>query len=151
MKILLLGADGQLGYELHRTCAPLGDILPFTISGKLPGGQRCGQVDFAEPGVLSSLVAEHRPQLVLNAVAHTAVDRAEDEPALAQRINAEAVGELARPASAWRPSSCISRPTTSLPADPVVRSARTTRPVRQGLRTTKLAGEQACATAAAGT
>ena len=95
MKILLLGADGQLGYELHRSCAPLGDILPFTINGKLPGGQRCGQVDFAEPGVLPALIAQHRPQLVLNAVAHTAVDRAEDEPALAQRINAEAVAELA--------------------------------------------------------
>jgi dTDP-4-dehydrorhamnose reductase len=95
MKILLLGADGQLGYELHRTCAPLGDILPYTISGKLPGGQRCGQVDFTQPDVLPALVAEHRPSLVLNAVAHTAVDRAEDEPALAQRINAEAVGELA--------------------------------------------------------
>jgi dTDP-4-dehydrorhamnose reductase len=95
MKILLLGADGQLGYELHRTCAPLGDILPYTISGKLPGGQRCGQVDFTQPDVLSALVAQHRPELVLNAVAHTAVDRAEDEPALAQRINAEAVAELA--------------------------------------------------------
>jgi len=95
MKILLLGADGQLGYELHRNCAPLGDIIPYTISGKLPGGQRCGQVDFTQPDVLSALVAELRPQLVLNAVAHTAVDRAEDEPALAQRINAEAVGELA--------------------------------------------------------
>lgn len=95
MKILLLGADGQLGYELHRACAPLGDILPYTISGKLPGGQRCGQVDFTQPDVLPALVAELRPQLVLNAVAHTAVDRAEDEPALAQRINAEAVAELA--------------------------------------------------------
>ena len=95
MKILLLGADGQLGYELHRSCAPLGDILPFTISGKLPGGQRCGQIDFTQPDTLSALLAEHRPALVLNAVAHTAVDRAEDEPALAQRINAEAVAELA--------------------------------------------------------
>ncbi len=95
MKILLLGADGQLGYELHRACAPLGEILPYTFSGKLPGAQNCGQIDFAVPGALSALMAQHRPALVLNAVAHTAVDRAEDEPALAQRINAEAVGELA--------------------------------------------------------
>ena len=95
MKILLLGADGQLGYELHRSCAPLGDIVPFTISGKLPGGQRCGQIDFTQPEVLPALIAQHRPQLVLNAVAHTAVDRAEAESALAQRINAEAVAELA--------------------------------------------------------
>ncbi len=95
MKILLLGADGQLGYELHRSCAPLGEIQAYTISGKLPGGQRCGQIDFTQPDLLTALVVEHRPQLVLNAVAHTAVDRAEDEPALAQRINAEAVAELA--------------------------------------------------------
>jgi dTDP-4-dehydrorhamnose reductase len=95
MKILLLGADGQLGYELHRACAPLGEILPFTYSGLLPGQQRCGQIDFAVEGALAALVAAHKPSLVLNAVAHTAVDRAEDEPALAQRINAEAVGELA--------------------------------------------------------
>ena len=95
MKILLLGADGQLGYELHRACAPLGEILPYTFSGMLPGRQACGQIDFAVDGALAALVAQHKPDLVLNAVAHTAVDRAEDEPALAQRINAEAVGELA--------------------------------------------------------
>lgn len=95
MKILLLGADGQLGFELHRACAAQGDILAYTYSGTLPGGQRCGQIDFGAAGALEALVAEHRPNLVLNAVAHTAVDRAEDEPALAQRINADAVGELA--------------------------------------------------------
>lgn len=95
MKILLLGADGQLGYELHRACAPLGQILPCTLSGELPGKQRCARLDFAVPGALAALVAGQRPDLVLNAVAHTAVDRAEDEPALAQRINAEAVAELA--------------------------------------------------------
>ena len=95
MKILLLGADGQLGYELHRSFAPLGEVVPYTFTGSLPGQQRCGQIDFAIPGALSRLVAEQRPQWVLNAVAHTAVDRAEDEPALARRINAEAVDELA--------------------------------------------------------
>lgn len=95
MKILLLGADGQLGYELHRACAPLGEILPYTLSGLLPGQQRCGQIDFAVPGAVGALVEMHQPTLILNAVAHTAVDRAEDEPALAGRINAEAVGELA--------------------------------------------------------
>lgn len=95
MKILLLGADGQLGYELHRACAPLGDILPYTLSGVLPGGLACGQIDFSVPGSLAALMDQQRPGLVLNAVAHTAVDRAEDEPALAHRINAAAVGELA--------------------------------------------------------
>jgi dTDP-4-dehydrorhamnose reductase len=99
MKILLLGADGQLGYELHRAFAPLGDVEPCTLSGRLPGKQACSQLDFAVPGALASLVAEQRPRLILNAVAHTAVDRAEDEPALAQRINAEAVAELAAAAA----------------------------------------------------
>jgi dTDP-4-dehydrorhamnose reductase len=95
VKILLLGADGQLGYELHRTCAPLGDILPYTYSGKLSGRQACGQVDFGVEGAVEALVREHQPAVVLNAVAHTAVDRAEDEPGLSQRINADAVAELA--------------------------------------------------------
>jgi len=95
VKILLLGADGQLGYELHRTCAPLGEILPYTYSGKLSGRQACGQVDFGVEGAVDALVREHKPSIVLNAVAHTAVDRAEDEPALSQRINAEAVAEMA--------------------------------------------------------
>jgi dTDP-4-dehydrorhamnose reductase len=96
MTILLLGADGQVGYELHRAFAPVGSVLPCTISGMLPGGAHCGRIDFAEAGSLAKLVAETRPSLVLNAVAHTQVDRAEDEPDLAQRINADAVGELAQ-------------------------------------------------------
>ncbi len=96
MSILLLGADGQVGYELHRAFAPLGEIAAFTISGTLPGGARCGQVDFAQAGSLAALVADTRPTLVLNAVAHTQVDRAEDEAELAQRINADAVAELAQ-------------------------------------------------------
>ena len=95
MSLPLLGADGQLGYELHRSLAPLGRVAPYTITGRLPGGQACGRIDFSEVGSLARLVAESRPRLVLNAVAHTAVDRAEDEPALAQRINADAVAELA--------------------------------------------------------
>jgi len=96
MKILLLGADGQVGYELHRAFAPLGDVLPYTYSGTLPGGDDCGQVDFEAVGSLTKLVRDTKPRWVLNAVAHTAVDRAEDEPAKAQRVNAEAVGELAQ-------------------------------------------------------
>jgi dTDP-4-dehydrorhamnose reductase len=96
LKILLLGADGQLGYELHRACAPLGTLLPYTFSGKLAGRQACGQVDFMQAGAVEALVREHKPGLVLNAVAHTAVDRAEDEPETSQRVNADAVAELAQ-------------------------------------------------------
>ncbi len=96
MSILLLGADGQVGYELQRAFAPLGKIEACTISGRLPDGSACTQIDFTHAGSLACLVAQRRPTLVLNAVAHTQVDRAEDEPELAQRINADAVGELAQ-------------------------------------------------------
>jgi dTDP-4-dehydrorhamnose reductase len=144
VKILLLGADGQLGYELHRTCAPLGDILPYTYSGKLAGRQSCGQVDFETEGAVEALVREHRPGLVLNAVAHTAVDRAEDEPAVSQRVNADAVAELAE--ACRRADAELVHYSTDY-----VFEGRLRRPIREDDPTgpvsvygrTKLAGEQA--------
>ena len=96
MRILLLGASGQVGFELQRSLAPLGTVLPATRSGQLPGGQSCLRADLADPRQLAALLDVQRPRLVVNAAAYTAVDRAEDEPELALRINAEAVGELAR-------------------------------------------------------
>ncbi len=146
MKILLLGADGQLGYELHRACAPLGDIHPYTLSGRLAGRQACGKVDFAEVGALDALMREQRPALVLNAVAHTAVDRAEDEPALARRVNAEAVSELAE--ACQRQGAKLVHYSTDYVFDGKLR-----RPIREDDPTgpvsvygqTKLAGEQAIA------
>jgi dTDP-4-dehydrorhamnose reductase len=143
MKILLLGADGQLGYELHRACAPLGEILPFTLSGRL-SGRACGQLDFERVGVLDELVRQHRPTLVLNAVAHTAVDRAEDEPAIARRVNAEAVAELAQ--ACLREGAKLVHYSTDYVFDGQLR-----RPIREDDPTgpvsvygqTKLAGEQA--------
>jgi dTDP-4-dehydrorhamnose reductase len=144
MKILLLGADGQLGYELHRACAPLGQILPSTFSGLMPGRQRCAQADFAQPGAVAALVRAQQPQLVLNAVAHTAVDRAEDEPELAHRINADAVAELA--AACREAGAKLVHYSTDY-----VFGGQTTRPWREDDPTTplavygtsKLAGEQA--------
>ena len=144
MKILLLGADGQLGYELHRSCAPLGEILPYTYSGKLAGRQVCGQIDFEKAGALDALVREHKPALVLNAVAHTAVDRAEDEPGIAQRVNADAVAELA--AACHRIGAMVVHYSTDYVFD-----GRLRRPIREDDPTgpvsvygkTKLAGEQA--------
>ena len=89
-RILLIGADGQLGFELLRALAPLGLVLPTTVAG------RTGRaLDLAQPGAATEAVAELRPDIVVNAAAYTAVDRAEDEPDLARRINAEAVAELA--------------------------------------------------------
>jgi len=96
MKILLLGADGQMGFELHRAFAPMGEINACTYSGLLPGGTACTKIDFEKAGDLAKLVQQNKPDVVLNAVAHTQVDRAEDEPALSRRVNADAVAELAQ-------------------------------------------------------
>lgn len=94
-RILLLGADGQLGTELRRSLAPLGDIVPATVSGALDGTP-CERADFGEPDSLPGLVERIAPQVVVNAAAHTAVDRAEQERELSFRINADAPGALAR-------------------------------------------------------
>ncbi|MCD0420806.1 dTDP-4-dehydrorhamnose reductase [Rubrivivax sp. JA1024] len=91
MKLLLLGCGGQLGWELQRSLAPLGTLVPF---------DRDTGADFARPGTLTALLDVHRPEVIVNAAAHTAVDRAESEPELARTINAEAPGLLAREAAA---------------------------------------------------
>lgn len=96
MRILLTGANGQLGTELRRSLAPLGQLLPATRTGTLPDGSCCERVDLDQPATLPAIVARLRPDVVVNAAAYTAVDRAEAEPELAYRINAEAVGALAR-------------------------------------------------------
>lgn len=95
MRLLLLGADGQVGHALRRALAPLGEVLPCTVSGRLPEGDACEPADFCAPGALAAAVERLRPDWVINAAAYTAVDKAESEPALAHRINAEAVAELA--------------------------------------------------------
>ncbi|KFN41741.1 hypothetical protein N790_12300 [Arenimonas malthae CC-JY-1] len=96
MKILLLGANGQVGHELRSALAPLGEVVATTRSGQLPDGTACETADLSEPGTLPALVSRLAPGLVVNAGAYTAVDRAEDEPALAFRVNAEAPAALAR-------------------------------------------------------
>jgi dTDP-4-dehydrorhamnose reductase len=94
MRMLLLGADGQLGTELRRSLAPLGDVIAATRDGVL-GDARCEQADFSEPAALPALVARVAPDVVVNAAAHTAVDRAEQERDLSFRLNAEAPAALA--------------------------------------------------------
>ncbi|WP_454831909.1 dTDP-4-dehydrorhamnose reductase [Pseudoxanthomonas wuyuanensis] len=95
-KILLLGANGQVGHELRRSLAPLGQVVATTRSGQLPEGTGCLIADFDQPDSLRQLVADAAPDIVVNAAAYTAVDRAEDEPEAAFRANAEAPGVLAR-------------------------------------------------------
>ena len=96
MKILLLGGNGQVGYELQRSLAPLGELTVTTRSGELPDGGACEALDLYAPETFAPLVDRVAPDVVVNATAHTAVDRAEDEPQLAFLANAEAPGELAR-------------------------------------------------------
>jgi dTDP-4-dehydrorhamnose reductase len=99
--VLLVGSDGQLGTELRKALATRG-IAPVVSSlhGTLPDGGSALPCDLSVPGALAALVRAVKPALILNAAAYTAVDRAESEPALARRVNAEAVGELGEAARA---------------------------------------------------
>lgn len=94
MNILLLGKNGQVGWELQRALAPLGQVTALDRHG--PG--HCG--DLTQLDGLAQTVRALRPDVIVNAAAHTAVDRAESEPELARRLNAEAPAVLAREAQA---------------------------------------------------
>ena len=98
LKILLLGKGGQVGWELQRALAPLGEVVGLDYdSTELHG-------DFSRPERLAETVAAVRPDIIVNAAAHTAVDKAESEPDLARAINATAPAVLARCAAetgAW--------------------------------------------------
>ena len=94
MKILLLGCDGQVGWELQRALQPLGEVVALDFQS------RELSADFSRPDSLVATVAAVKPDLIVNSAAHTAVDKAESEPALAQAINADAPGVLARAAAA---------------------------------------------------
>jgi dTDP-4-dehydrorhamnose reductase len=95
MKILLLGKNGQVGWELQRSLATLGEVvaLDFDSPGPL-------SADFSRPQDLAATVRAVAPDVIVNAAAHTAVDKAESEPDLARAINAEAPAVLAREAAA---------------------------------------------------
>ncbi len=95
MKILLLGKNGQVGWELQRSLAPLGELvaLDFDSPGPL-------SADFSKPELLAATVQAVAPDVIVNAAAHTAVDKAESEPDLARAINAAAPAVLAREAAA---------------------------------------------------
>jgi dTDP-4-dehydrorhamnose reductase len=95
VKILLLGKDGQLGWELQRSLACLGDVCAFGS----PRGSG-STLDLADSARIQALVHDVRPTVIVNAAAYTAVDRAEAEPALARAINTDAPGALAREAAA---------------------------------------------------
>lgn len=99
MKILLFGCNGQVGWELQRALAPLGELI--ALDRDRENGL---YADLGRPEELAKTVQAVNPDVIVNAAAYTAVDRAESEPELAARINAEAPAVLAREAGktgAW--------------------------------------------------
>ena len=97
MKVLLLGKNGQVGWELQRSLAPLGELVALDRHSTLGDGG-CGALHDLEG--LRGTVARLRPDVIVNAAAHTAVDKAESEPAVARALNAAAPGALAEAAHA---------------------------------------------------
>ncbi len=106
MQILVLGGNGQVGFELVRALAPLAPLQVSTRSGQLPGGAECHALDMADAEAAAALVERIAPDVVVNAAAFTAVDRAEDEAESAFRINADAVAAIAG-ACAQRGALCV--------------------------------------------
>ena len=98
MKILLFGKNGQVGWELQRSLAPLGELVALASDSQ----ELCG--DLADLAGIAQTVRTVAPDVIVNAAAHTAVDRAESEPELARTLNALAPGVLAQEAQrsgAW--------------------------------------------------
>ena len=88
MKILLLGKNGQVGWELQRSLSSLGELVSL-------GSAEC---DLADLDGIAGAVRKIAPDVIVNAAAYTAVDKAESEPELARRINAQAPAVLAQAA-----------------------------------------------------
>lgn len=98
MNILLFGKTGQVGWELQRALAPLGNLIALDVHST----DYCG--DFSNPEGIADTVRRVRPDVIVNAAAHTAVDKAESEVEFAQLLNATSVEAIAKSASeigAW--------------------------------------------------
>lgn len=92
LRILLLGKIGQLGWELQRSLATLGEIIALDYP----------EIDLVRGEQLTTVIREKRPQIIVNATAYTAVDKAESEPHVAQAINSRSVGIMAEEARMLR-------------------------------------------------
>lgn len=102
MKILLLGRNGQVGWELQRSLSVLGEVVALGSDATHNPQGLCG--DLTDLAGLAETVRRVQPQVIVNAAAHTAVDKAQSEPELARLINALAPGVLAQEAihlGAW--------------------------------------------------
>jgi dTDP-4-dehydrorhamnose reductase len=98
MKVLLFGKNGQVGWELQRSLSALGELVAVDFDSTDYSG------DFSQPESLAATVRAVRPDVIVNAAAHTAVDKAESEVDFARKLNATAPAVLAREAaalSAW--------------------------------------------------
>ena len=98
MKILLFGKGGQVGWELQRSLAPLGEVIALDFDST----EHCG--DLTNLQGIAQTIRTIAPDVIVNAAAHTAVDKAESEPELARTINALAPGVIAQEAkrnNAW--------------------------------------------------
>jgi dTDP-4-dehydrorhamnose reductase len=102
MRLLLLGGNGQLGrsFVAQGGLAVRGELVVATRDGLLFDGRSAEVADLAAPDSLTALLDRTRPDVIINAAAYTAVDRAEQEESLAGRINGEAIGVLGRWAAA---------------------------------------------------
>jgi dTDP-4-dehydrorhamnose reductase len=94
VKILLLGCNGQVGWELQRSLQPLGEVVSCDFDSPVDR-----HANFSAPEAVSTLVNRVRPDVIVNAAAHTAVDKAESEPELARLINATTPGVIAKTAN----------------------------------------------------
>ncbi|ALZ95911.1 dTDP-4-dehydrorhamnose reductase [Leclercia adecarboxylata] len=98
MNILLFGKTGQVGWELQRSLAPLGNLIAVDVHSS----EYCG--DFSNPEGVAETVRRIKPDVIVNAAAHTAVDKAESEAEFAQLLNATSVEAIAKEAAkigAW--------------------------------------------------
>jgi len=98
MNILLFGKTGQVGWELQRALAPLGNLIALDVQSK----DYCG--DFSNPEGIAETVRAIKPDVIVNAAAHTAVDKAESEREFAELLNATSVEAIAKEAAkigAW--------------------------------------------------
>ena len=143
-KILLIGVTGQVGWELQRTLMTLGEVIPVgrTVLNSP------WQIDLAQPDTIRRTIQEVQPDLIVNAAAYTAVDKAESEPELAMAINGTAPGVMAEEAK--RLGAAIVHYSTDYVFDGTKTTPYTEsdRPDPQNTYgRTKLAGEQAIAAA----
>ncbi len=133
-KILLLGKNGQVGWELQRTLAPLGNVVALEQD----------ELDLVRVGDIRSTVQELKPDIIVNAAAYTAVDKAESEPDLAMAVNGNAPGVLAEEAK--KLGALLVHYSTDYVFDGTKDTPYTEKDVPNPLNVygkTKLAGEQA--------